>query len=73
MKCVPCLAVLLSGRSKRQEVVELGECSIFDDVLVKLLTYVLKAVSAMSGSTDPAGNGNPCSISWILMSNKKWD
>jgi hypothetical protein len=54
-------------------VVELGECSIFDDVLVKLLTYVLKAVNAMSGSTDPAGNGNPCSISWILMSNKKWD
>jgi hypothetical protein len=44
-------------------VVELGECSIFDDVLVKLLICVLKAVNAMSGSINPAGNGNPYSIS----------
>ena len=66
MKLVPCLAVLLSRRSKCQEVVELGEGPILDDVLVKLLTCVLKAVNAMSGSADPAGNGNPCGISWTL-------
>lgn len=73
MTRVPCLAVLLSGQLKCRGVVELGECSIFDDVLVKLLICVLKAVNATSGSIDPAGNGNPCSISWTLMSNKKWD